>query len=372
MRPSVLSCALLLLACVLSSWLMPRALSITVDIIGERNCGTNWLSSVIAKNVGKNNLLSLTNSPSNAKGMYKRYPGLYHSKFGWKHGFLRRDLISDASLGAASNVFVVIFRNPYSWLMSMQRMPHHAPKVGSLLPAPLCVYISHIPSPLTILYPIQHMRLPLGKFVRKEWHCFGRGEDEFMFERSPDDQSAFANVIQMRTRKYKDWLDLQNLVDRVVYVSYERVLEDEGKAMVDAIVSRSTEQLHLPSGGFTAEYGRCGAFGWRNGCSQGRDSPARQEKIRAAVDEDFMSKLYADRDTLAFINSQLDQEMEENLGYRVHSEAHQSHDHRLNFHPERYSTASLAAHGPDAFSSGEQHMRLRKLQRKLKQLPIVH
>jgi hypothetical protein len=255
-----------------------------MDIIGERNSGTNWVSSILAKNFVDGKLLGLSNN----NNIYKKFRGLYTSEFGWKHGFLRRDLIEARLSKANQVVFVVILRNPYSWILSMKKLPHHAP---------------------------DHNGVSLMQFVSLEWHCFGKARMEMMWERDPKSGEAYQNVIAMRTAKYKDWLDLQNVVEHVAYIRYEDIINDDGAGMVKSAAKWGGNMRTEAE--FKPEYGRCGAFGWRDGCSGGGTERERETRRAKANDETYMNQFYGNPEVLTFVNSQLDHTLEESLGYEI-------------------------------------------------------
>ncbi len=216
---------------------------LSIDIFGERNSGTNWVSVIVASNIGKLLEQSFHSSTTVAGGTYAACPDVYTTKFGWKHGMLRRDLLTTPKLNAPQTVFVVVLRNPYEWLLSMQHMPHQAPKFQSL---------------------------KLLDFISREWHGGWRNSkggkiNEMTWElKDAKKKIPFRNVIEMRTAKYLQWLDMQNMPGiRVAYVQYEKLLSDGGRTMIASILEASDGVLKSKEV-FVEVEGHCDAFAWRS------------------------------------------------------------------------------------------------------------
>ena len=75
-----------------------------IQIFGERNSGTNYLKQ----------LLEINLDPKIEIG----------SKFGWKHGFTHKRAIKNKD--TEHTLFLVLTKDPYSWLISMNQRPHQA------------------------------------------------------------------------------------------------------------------------------------------------------------------------------------------------------------------------------------------------------
>lgn len=159
-----------------------------IQIFGERSSGTNYLHFLLEENI------------RNIKVGYK---------YGWKHGFAKIDLIKKQS--KETDLILCIFKDPYSWIVSMHGKPHHAPQ----------------------LY-----KIPFGDFIRSEWACYTGDnydvrdlekdpllpEQEMMHERNPETKERFKNVIELRTAKLKRILDLKKTVPNVKILRYEDFL----------------------------------------------------------------------------------------------------------------------------------------------------
>ena len=167
-----------------------------LQIFGERCSGTNFVAQLLRRNLPR---LQLTD------------------RFGWKHGFAQT--IED---GAPDCAFVVVVRDPFDWVRSLHRKPWHA---GHSL-----------------------RDRSLAEFLREPWWCeWGRDMDlehgdprvgtEMMHERDPSTGERFANVMQLRASKLRNWLALQARVRHHVVVRYEDVFHDP-KAFVRNVAKR--------------------------------------------------------------------------------------------------------------------------------------
>lgn len=85
-----------------------------IQIYGERNSGTTYLCALLQDNLkDPANLLGLLPSEKTPKGF---------RTFGYKHWFVDPDKLADP--GQAATLFVVIYRNPYTWLKAMMDRPY--------------------------------------------------------------------------------------------------------------------------------------------------------------------------------------------------------------------------------------------------------
>jgi hypothetical protein len=166
-------------------------------IFGERNSGTNYLEKLIARNID-----GFTAVPRN---------------FGWKHGGLDRrwwapghkpQPLHDHARQAEDVLFIAIFRSPLHWLLSMHRLPHHAPF---------------------------HMQLPLSVFLRMEWADYyneaAPGDDirpepdtRFALGRARNLIERFPSIFDLRREKISRFLSMASQLPRVVFVNYESIV----------------------------------------------------------------------------------------------------------------------------------------------------
>jgi hypothetical protein len=175
---------------------MPTTRPRLVQIFGERCSGTNFVAELLRRNL----------------------PGLLPTDhYGWKHGYADR-VVDDAP----ECLFVVVHRDVFDWVRSLQQKPWHAG-------APL-------------------RDRPLGEFVREPWWCeWGRdmpmAEDdprfgtEMLHERDRATGERFANVLQLRAAKQRDWAALAERVRHAVSVRYEDVAA-EPKRFVREVARR--------------------------------------------------------------------------------------------------------------------------------------
>jgi len=99
-----------------------------------------------------------------------------------------------------STLFVVIFRNPYDWLRSLHRIPHHADRS-----------LWHI---------------PFSQFIRSQWVL--KVHDPItmqlgdpLVDRNPRTGQPFKNVMELRTEKIKAMLRIRKSVKNIYCVHYE-------------------------------------------------------------------------------------------------------------------------------------------------------
>lgn len=158
-------------------------MNLKVDVRGERCSGTNYLYSLL-----KNN-----------------FPDIQFSKdFGWKHDFL--DVRTPKIYEQEKYLMFIIFRNPYDWVQSLHKNPHHIhPKLRNK---------------------------PFSEFIRSEWHSIIEGFDEYnldglsvtnelLLERNPITLEKIENVLQLRNYKNKNFLGYKHIFDNIEYVNLE-------------------------------------------------------------------------------------------------------------------------------------------------------
>ncbi len=170
-----------------------------IQIFGERCSGTNYLAKLLRQNVSD---ITVTDN------------------YGWKHGDLGQPMkwyktpeskqlttkkIHDVNENADHTLIIVIYRNPITWLQSMHRSPHHAPK---------------------------HWFNEFSEFLRKPWEAyyswagqpsrrdekirFGCVKPELLFE-------EYESVIGLRSQKLRLHQSFKERVPNVCYVSLEEL-----------------------------------------------------------------------------------------------------------------------------------------------------
>ncbi len=238
-----------------------------IQMYGERNSGTNFIKKVILGNL---------------EGLEKTI------KFGWKHGGLSEPTRFYGPKGnfkvqqvadpneADDTLFVVVYRNPLSWLQSMHHDPHHAPL---------------------------HRKLKFGEFIRKPWVTYftESGQDASRSVARRNARIAPVNVwedhssvIELRQAKTKLFEDIKNQVPNVVYVNYELV-RDHPERLIDALVK---------------------AYGFKRS----------QAEVAGVTEDKFGTGKYKPRKykpiplgDFAYIVDQLDWDSEATMGYKLRS-----------------------------------------------------
>ena len=174
----------------------------------------------------------------------------------------------------ANTLFIILFRDPYDWLRSFNLNPHHAVKGLH--------------------------KLPFSTFIRTRWRVNqieGRmvqekKENPFI-EIDPLTGRPFRNVIQMRTQKIKTMLEIAERVQNVYLINYE-TLRDFPEEVLDEIANLfglSRKEVYTP------------VVYHKGNPSHGKYRPKKYVSI-------------SKRD-LAWINSELDHEMERLIGYEI-------------------------------------------------------
>jgi hypothetical protein len=149
-------------------------------IYGERNTGTNYISALIKENT---DLIDLG--------------GHWDTKYGWKHDIINTNkIISDSE--NSKTLFLHIYKNPYSWILSMRRKPHHMP----------------------------HLRnLELPAFINHKW------DERSLFKTSNRvglniNLKSYDNIIDLRYQKITSHSSLKNIVNNYFEISYESLMND--------------------------------------------------------------------------------------------------------------------------------------------------
>ncbi len=223
------------------------------QIFGERCSGTNYLEALIERNF---DTLDIT------------------WRYGWKHGFYKERNVFDEDV-----LFLVIHRHPIDWLHSMRRHPWHAHR--SL------------------------WNLEFSEFIRREWisefneHAgipkshplYGR---EMPTEVHPRTGQRFANVLQMRTEKSKNWYELSSKVKHFLAIRYEDI-RDRPKHFVVELA----EQFEVRRTWFF--------------------HPVRSYKGKDKARTVYRPQKYPaiSEDDRKFIRQQLDMDLESRMGYDV-------------------------------------------------------
>ena len=101
-------------------------------------------------------------------------------------------------------LFIVIYRNPFDWLRSLNAKPFHAPG---------------------------HWNLSFSEFIRKPWIC---SESTRVNPIWPENERSYCfieeaeNVLRLRTTKAVHFSSLRSDVRHIAFVNYEELAADRG------------------------------------------------------------------------------------------------------------------------------------------------
>ena len=230
-----------------------------VQIYGERNSGTNYLDRLLRRNV--------TVEPDRVLGSTSQDKNPYGHVFGFKHWFIDEDRLQDPR--ADRTLFIAIFRHPLFWLRSMAQRPYQA---------------------------VNHVGLPMDAFLREEWYAEEHGR-EMMRERNPQTGRRFGNVLELRSAKVRDFLDLRTKVRHYRCVRYEDIMFG-GESFLSDIAGTYPGLLKQPLGATPRKKDR--AHLWLK---------VQRQKLE-------IRRLLSRQDR-NFVRRQLDMSAERQLGYRV-------------------------------------------------------
>lgn len=231
-------------------------------VIGERCSGTNYINALLKKNFD----LDTTSfgSPSD-----KHFPPWYELPIEYYSGDPRYYTFE----GVDDCLFIVIFRNPYDWVRSFYLTPHQADR--SLL------------------------RISFSNFIRMPWKFAIEPiiEKEYSFnpyfDRNPIDGSLFENVLKLRTAKIKTMLRIQEKAPNIYYLNYE-IARDHSQEVLAEIANLFNLK---PSGPYEPIIYRK---------DEQKQGLYKKKKYRPISSID-----------LAYINSQLDPEVENIINYTI-------------------------------------------------------
>lgn len=279
-------------------------------IKGERHTGTNWIRSIIEKNTKRGSIIVEQDSRN----------------FGWKHGFLPPQgwglPISD------NEILVVITRDVFTWLPKMKQNSYD-PIMNRKKEATFSKFIrakyGALCQPLNVHTNIPS--IPRNEFCAKF--------ESWWFGPSPAEQAA--NLIQIRTQKYKQWLSndpsnatfrgsKENFLKNRIHVRLES-LTARADIGVDSAYNADAKELqsrligdHLldrcvPVAETFKEVKTHTKFNGYKMRKQGRrQKHLKQKEFNANREKMHMLSKYSKRDVL-FVLSQLDMEFEKQLGY---------------------------------------------------------
>lgn len=229
-------------------------------VIGERCSGTNFIHSLILQNFE-----------------------IRHASIGQKHFPPWYELPQEYYTGNSKYydfantedyLFVVIFRNAYDWVRSFHREPWEADK------------------------SLRH--IPFSKFIRTPWEYSMNNvmKAQYRFnpfvDHNPIDGSLFENVFALRNAKIRTMLQIRDRAPNVYYINYEIARDHPQKVL------REIEHLY-------------------NVVRKPEYEPVTTYKGKIDKNKTFAPKKYhaISQDDLSYINSQLDEELENLIGYKL-------------------------------------------------------
>ncbi|WP_346863276.1 sulfotransferase domain-containing protein [uncultured Draconibacterium sp.] len=166
-----------------------------IKIFGERNTGTNYLVKLIKLNF-KSSIINGT-VPKDIDRVIRKLPYsedirdiyfqfTYHHNLGWKHKEINSLDISKFKKENQRIKFVLLVKNPYSWLLSLYHRPYHN---------------------------YSHEQLSFDKFLLKNWITLRRETDRVEYK----------NPIEMWNLKVASYFLLQEKFDTYI-LKYEDML----------------------------------------------------------------------------------------------------------------------------------------------------
>ncbi|MEM7208548.1 MAG: sulfotransferase domain-containing protein [Pseudomonadota bacterium] len=252
-----------------------------LKVIGERNTGTNYLDSLLEKNL---NVELLDGEVPNTlgriiKGLLFRemFRDIYFSvsssrNLGWKHRFAPDpDEVDAFKTRIARDVHLIILvKNPYSWLLSMHKRPYHQKR--------------------SIYKKISREKETLNEFLLLPWPTVRR-------ERG---RSKYANIVELLNFKLKSYIELAQSSHATI-VRYEDLLKNPEQE-----ITALRKKLNLTT--------TTNSFVNIEGSTKG-DARSFEDIQHYYLEEAWRTKL--DNRSLALINSHLEEEDLSKLGYQM-------------------------------------------------------
>jgi hypothetical protein len=214
-----------------------------IQLYAERHTGSKWFEESIKQYLVINQ---------------------YVFTLGWKHFFPNIYSIDTANLN--EYLFIVLSRNPYDWVKSMQENPHHA-------------HISLMNKSLNEFIKLPWVSMH-DKILNKENGLYQK--KEMFFERNPHTLLNISNVIELRNLKNQYFINLKNIVPNIKYIRYEDICSD----LIEVMNTISEEYLIYKT--------------------NRRTSYSSIPKFEKQIDDE----------SLKFINENINWELEEFLGYQ--------------------------------------------------------
>ncbi len=171
-------------------------------------------------------------------------------------------------------LFVILFRNPYSWIKSFHEKPHHSDR------------------------SLHH--LTISDFIRRPWILKDtdiivvkeRKKNPYL-DWDPMTKKPFENVLKLRSAKIRNFLMIKDRVKNIYFIQYETAKDHPHEVIKEVadIYGLTPDPVYKP------------VVYYKGDKKQGVFKPKKSEPI-----------CY---DDLLFINQQLDRDLEELIGYKL-------------------------------------------------------
>ncbi len=228
-----------------------------LQIYGERCSGTNYLHNLLWNNIDES---LKTEDPSQwYKYGWKHFPLWLHVPFEKNPPY--SSFTSYTFENSDRHLFIVIFRDPYDWVRSIYLQPHHT---------------------------YQRMNgIPFSEFITVPWAGY------FAIDHNPITRDYFDNVLVLRHARIVNMLLIKERVKNIYYIRYETLRD-----YPEEVLKEISEIFGIPM------------------------APDFQPVITYKGHENakiFTKSKYFDitQNDLEFINSQLDESLENALGFRI-------------------------------------------------------
>jgi len=171
----------------------------SMAIFSERCSGSNYLKQLLSENLG----IELTHEFGHKHfSPWFDYPISQNKGFKRAYTFIRNE----------ETLFFILFRDPYDWLRSFCLQPFHVdPKVG---------------------------QLPFEVFIHTPWVIENELKELFgpLVDIDPKTCLPFPTVMDLRTAKIRNMLQIQDRVSNVYILNYEMV-RDHPKEVIEEIAA---------------------------------------------------------------------------------------------------------------------------------------
>jgi len=194
----------------------------------------------------------------------------------WKHGFLKQQSLGD--MDRTLNIFLV--KDAYAWINSMKANPFHAP----------------------------HMeRINWAPFLTKEWYSVLDSLGEV--DRNPSNYQRFANIMQLRAAKLRDWIKVRDCLPYHYTLRYEDLIKNTTRVILDIARQFQPYGLRLRhlepvTDVCVVHYGQC---------STDSNRALRNQKIDYYLERKYITD--TPETAQKFIRQNIDYETEFQLGY---------------------------------------------------------